>query len=229
MFNFNNLTKITKGLLIINIVVFAIVNLFNTEFFYQQLSAYYPESPFFKGWQVITHMFMHAGWMHILFNMIGLISFGPALERFLGEKKFFFFYFVCGLGAFVLYNLVNFYQVQQFTSIMESGVNISSAQKSLAMIYGTKMLGASGAIFGVVTAFAILYPDAKLIIMPIPIPVKAKYILTLVIIGSIYLGINQILNVNDNSDNIAHFAHLGGALVGFIWIMIEKKNRFRIN
>lgn len=228
MFNFNNLTRITKGLLIINVVIFAITNLFNTEFFYQQLSAYYPASPFFKAWQVVTHMFMHAGLMHILFNMIGLMSFGPALERVLGEKKFFFFYFACGFGAFALYNLVNFYQVQQLMAIVESGVDTSFAEQSLAIIYGTPMVGASGAIFGVVTAFAILYPDAKLIIMPIPIPVKAKYILTLVIVGSIYLGIKQMSTIN-SGDNIAHFAHLGGALVGFIYMMIWKRNRFRIN
>lgn len=247
MFNFNNLTRITKGLLIINIAVFAITNLFNSDFFYTQLSAYYPMSPNFKAWQIITHMFMHANFMHILFNMIGLISFGPVLENVLGEKKFFYFYFASGLGAFVLFNMVNFYQINQLIHAVEaSGINpadifikskigytgdLSSINtpESVALFRALKipMVGASGAIFGVVTAFAILFPNSKLFIMPIPIPIKAKYILTVVIIGSIYLGIQQMNN--ENGDNVAHFAHLGGALVGFIWVTIWRKNRFKIN
>lgn len=247
MFNFNNLTRVTKGLLIINIVVFAITKLVNADFFYTEFSAYYPQSPNFKAWQIITHMFMHANFMHILFNMIGLLSFGPVLENILGEKKFFYFYFASGFGAFLLFNMVNFYQIQGLIhSVEASGINpaeiflkskfgysgdLSSinTNESIALFNALKtpMVGASGAIFGVVTAFGILFPNSKLIIFPIPIPIKAKYILTVVIIGSIFLGIQQM--GNDNGDNIAHFAHLGGALVGFIWISIWKKNRFKNN
>ncbi len=246
MFNLRNLPRVTKTLLIINIVVFAITNLMNTDLFYTLLPAFYPQSPNFKGWQIVTHLFMHAGITHLLFNMITLLSFGPVIERLLGEKQYFFFYFACGLGSFVLFNLVNFYEVHQLVGAIEdSGINpadifiktqigyegdLSSIktpdQIALYRKLVSPMLGASGAIFGVMTAFAVLYPNSTLIIFPIPIPIKAKYILTVVILGSIYFGIEQMRNP-EGGDNIAHFAHLGGALIGYLWI--RKMKSMRIN
>lgn len=162
------------------------------------------------------------------------MEFGPVLERTLGEKKYFLFYFACGLGSYVIFNLWNLIEVYPaMQTLMAEGINPYSfidLQNNLenpnaVTIYNllrTPMVGASGAIFGVVTAFAVLFPNAKLFMMFIPVPIKAKYLLPIVIIGSLVLGVGQF-----TGDNIAHFAHLGGALIGYLWIRQWKKNQNR--
>lgn len=241
----NQIPPITRNLIIINVVVFALTYLLNSEMMYQYLAAFYPFSPFFHSWQIITHMFMHGSFMHILFNMFTLYSFGPVLERILGDRKYLILYFVSGLGAFFLFNLWNFIEVEQIKTSLQSfgfdlngymsGESVSfqgsaqavSEQRQLASdlqsIITVPMVGASGAIFGVIAAFAILFPDAEIMIMFIPIPVKVKYVLPVVVIGSVILG------VTGNVGGIAHLAHVGGALVGILLAWYWKKNRFRIN
>lgn len=249
---FNNIPPITRNIIIINIIVYIITNIIQS--LYIPLSGFYPFSPNFKSWQIITHMFMHApitetgGFMHILFNMFTLFSFGPILEQALGAKKYFILYFLSGLGAFFLFNLWNFIEIQQIISSLESlGVNVAEIYQKSAINYvgdlrmsattadgqrlsnqlytllRTPMLGASGAIFGVVAAFATLYPNSKIGIMFIPVPVKVKYLLPIIVIGSIWLG------VTGNAGGIAHLAHVGGALVGFILAKIWKKHLYRFN
>lgn len=236
---FNNIPPITRNIIIINVIVFI------AAFFLPQLndflSAYYPFSPSFKSWQVITHMFMHGSLIHILFNMMTLFSFGPILEQSLGEKKYLILYFLSGLGAFFLYNLWNFVEVQQLTSQLQA-MNIDAkdflnsvlsnpnqalihneAEANLAGIYFGRMVGASGAIFGVIAAFATLYPEAKIGIMFIPVPMKVKYVIPILVIISIYLG------VSGNGGGIAHLAHVGGALVGWILARIWRKHLYRFN
>lgn len=239
---FNNIPPITRNLIIINVIVFI------ASFLIPQLNiifaAYYPFSPNFKSWQIITHMFMHDGFMHILFNMFTLFSFGPILEQSLGDKKYLILYFLSGLGAFFLFNLWNFIEYQQiYNQLSDAGFDIqgyiadpesfANTKVSLAVndtienklqpiIFG-RMVGASGAIFGVIAAFATLYPDSKIGIMFIPIPVKVKYVLPIVVIGSIYLG------VSGNGGGIAHLAHVGGAIVGFILARIWRKHLYRFN
>ncbi|OVE60364.1 rhomboid family intramembrane serine protease [Chryseobacterium mucoviscidosis] len=242
---FNSIPPVTRNIIIINVVVFVIANLLFQDRFVGYLAAFYPFSPFFKSWQIVTHMFMHGSFMHILFNMFTLFSFGPILENSLGEKKYLILYFLSGLGAFFLFNLWNFVEVQQISNeLQQLGFNLneylsgSSVQYSgssqsvlrqqelvgeLNGIMGTPMVGASGAIFGVVAAFATLYPDAKIGIMFIPIPMKVKYVLPVVVIGSIYLG------VSGNGGGIAHLAHVGGAIVGFILARIWRKHLYRFN
>lgn len=238
---FNNIPPITRNLIIINIVVF--IASFLLPQLNDTLAAYFPFSPNFRSWQIITHMFMHGSFMHILFNMFTLFSFGPILEQSLGDKKYLILYFLSGLGAFFLYNLWNFVEYQQIYSQLESvGFNVSgyisdpesfintkvsTSTKELidelnSIIFG-RMVGASGAIFGVIAAFATLYPDAKIGILFIPIPVKVKYVLPIVVIGSIYLG------VTGNGGGIAHLAHVGGAIVGFILAKIWRKHLYRFN
>ena len=176
--------------------------------------------------------------MHIAFNMLTLASFGPVLERFLGDKKFLILYFFSGLGAFVLFNLwelFHMYQIAQpmiaegysFLDILTGNFgevprNLQESAVGVIDILRTPMVGASGAIFGVVAAFTALYPKAEMYIMFIPFPIKAQVLLPIVIIGSLYLGIN-------NYGGIAHFAHIGGALVGYILIKFWGRNRYRIN
>ena len=233
---FQQLTPITKNIIILNVIVFVLAYLFPQMNTY--LAAYFPTSPNFHSWQIITHMFMHGGFMHIAFNMLTLASFGPVLERFLGDKKFLILYFLSGLGAFVLFNLWELFQLYQdakpmiaegyaFSDILygnfgEIPRNLEESAMSVAEILKTPMVGASGAIFGVVAAFATLYPNAEMMIMFIPFPIKAKVLLPIVIIGSIFLGFN-------NYGGIAHFAHIGGALVGFLLVKYWGRNRYRIN
>ena len=193
-------------------------------------------------------MFMHGSILHIAFNMMTLWSFGPVLEQVLGQKKFLILYFASGLGGFALYNIWNYYEVSQITNFLTSQAYdiheiykyadnsysgempistnseaVRDAAQQLFNILKTPMVGASGAIFGVIAAFSTLFPDAKLMFMFIPFPIKAKYLTPIIIVVSLFLGFRQF-----SGDNIAHFAHLGGALIGFLYIWSWKKNRDRI-
>ena len=234
---FQQLTPITKNIIILNVIIFVLalaIPQMNTY-----LAAYFPASPNFHSWQIITHMFMHSGIMHIAFNMLTLASFGPVLERFLGDKKFLILYFFSGLGAFVLFNLwelFHMYQIAQpmiaegysFLDILTGNFgevprNLQESAVGVIDILRTPMVGASGAIFGVIAAFAILYPNAEMFIMFIPFPIKAKVLFPIAIVVSLVLGISG------SGGNIAHFAHIGGALVGYILIKFWGRNRYRIN
>jgi membrane associated rhomboid family serine protease len=251
---FQNITPITRNIIVINIIVYLVANFFMNGALYNVLSAYYPFSPNFHWWQILTHMFMHApfgegiGITHILFNMLTLWSFGPILEQSLGQKKYLWLYFLCGIGAFLLFNLWNFYQVNTLVGQLQNlGVDVSEIYRKSAINYQgdlsinaktqegielsrqlfsdlrSPMLGASGAIFGVVAAFATLFPDAKLSFMFIPFPIKAKILLPIIILVSIYLGFSG------NVGGVAHFAHVGGAIVGYVMAKYWMRNRFRIN
>jgi membrane associated rhomboid family serine protease len=241
---FNNIPPITRNIIIINVIVFIATSLMGDQVI-GYLAGFYPFSPFFHSWQIITHMFMHGSIMHILFNMLTLFSFGPILEQTLGDRKYLILYFLSGLGAFLLFNLWNFVEFQQMSNELQSlGFNINAYRSGASVefignadsilrqkellgnlkdILRTPMVGASGAIFGVVTAFATLYPDAKIGIMFIPVPMKVKYVMPIVIVVSIYLG------VSGNGGGIAHLAHVGGALVGWILARIWRKHLYRFN
>ena len=234
---FQQLTPITKNIIILNVIVFVLAYIFPQMLGY--FAAFFPTSPYFKSWQIITHMFMHGGFMHIAFNMLTLASFGPVLERFLGDKKFLILYFLSGLGAFVLFNLWELFQLYQdakpmiaegyaFSDILygnfgEIPRNLEESAMSVAEILKTPMVGASGAIFGVIAAFSVLYPNAEMFIMFIPFPIKAKVLFPIAIVVSLFLGISG------SGGNIAHFAHIGGALVGFLLVKYWRRNRYRIN
>lgn len=236
---FQNLTPITRNIIILNVIVYILSNFINRDVAYTYFSAFFPTSPFFKSWQIITHMFMHGGFMHIAFNMLTFASFGPVLERFLGEKKFLILYFISGLGAFFIFNLWELFRIYQISQpLIAEGYTLSEIlvgnfgdypqnlyanAKEIADILSTPMVGASGAIFGVIAAFSTLYPNAEMFIMFIPFPIKAKVLLPIVIIGSLFLGISG------SGGNIAHFAHIGGAIVGFLLVKFWGRNRYRIN
>jgi len=193
-------------------------------------------------------MFMHGSIMHIVFNMFTLYSFGPVLEQVLGQKKFIILYFAAGLGGFALYNIWNYYEVSQLTNFLvnqgfdvhkiyktidysdikyypnfSNNEAVNNAAQKLFGILRIPMVGASGAIFGIVAAFSTLFPDAKLVFLFIPYPIKAKYLTPIIIAGSLFLGFGQF-----SGDNIAHFAHIGGALIGFLYVWNWKKYRDRI-
>lgn len=211
---FQQLTPVTRNLIIANVIIYLLANFVSSLRLYELFPAYYIGSPNFKIWQIFTHMFMHAGFgqgigiTHILFNMVTLWSFGPALEHTLQQKKFATLYFLSGIGAYLLNCAWSFFQLTQ-------GVDPD-------LINGIPMIGASGAIFGVVAAFATLYPDAKLFFFFIPFGIKAKYLLPVIILVSLYLGFT------DSMGGIAHFAHIGGAIVGFLYARNFKNDRFRL-
>ncbi|HVW96470.1 MAG TPA: rhomboid family intramembrane serine protease [Mucilaginibacter sp.] len=223
---FSNLTPVVKNLLIINFIFFIPFLLFDhmdprgpvTTF----LGAFYFNSPNFRPWQIITYMFMHGGWEHILFNMFALYMFGPILEYSIGSKKFLNLYFICGIGAWALQMFVQAIEVHNLIgsfTIPQPGVDMSYFQaagdraQTLFDIYHAPLVGASGAIFGILVAFGMLYPNLDLMILFIPFPVKAKYLVTFYVLLEIYLGFEQAAG-----DSVAHFAHIGGALLGFILI-----------
>jgi len=222
----NNITPVVKNLLIINILLFAATWLFQAQGipFTEYLAVYYFDSPFFRVWQPVTYMFMHANMMHILFNMYALYMFGSILEAHWGGKRFLNFYLITGLGALALQWAVQAIEVYQITG---SAVNQIAALEALGNqtiyeIYGGPMVGASGAIFGLLVAFAMLYPNLELYIMFIPVPVKAKYIVPVYIAIELFLGVGKI-----EGDSVAHFAHLGGALIGYILVKLwRNKNTY---
>jgi len=221
----DNLTPVVKNLLIINIIFF-VGNWFlqysgiNLE---PYLAAHYFNAPIFRAWQIITYMFMHGNLMHIFFNMFALFTLGPALEYTMGPKRFLQYYFITGIGALALQMLVQAFEVYQVagTFILPHGdISPYFAKPNfnkLVEIYSPQsgIVGASGAIFGLLVAFGMLFPNIELFIMFIPLPIKAKYFVIGYILIELYSGIAQ-----SPGDSVAHWAHLGGALFGFILIKI---------
>ncbi|RZK53893.1 MAG: rhomboid family intramembrane serine protease [Pedobacter sp.] len=224
----NNITPVVKNLLIINVIFFIATYILRQQIDLEQyLSVFYFDSPFFKVWQPITYMFMHGSVTHIFFNMFALYSFGSILEAHWGGKRFINFYLITGLGALALQWGVQAFEVYQLTGSVFNNLSTLSVTdvadvKTLQQIYFGPMVGASGAIFGLLVAFAMLYPNLEMYIMFIPVPVKAKYIIPVYIVIELFLGVARF-----EGDSIAHFAHLGGALIGFILVKIWKnKNTY---
>jgi len=194
------LPQAVKNLIIINVIFYvATFYIFDTNMMFEWLALFYPESPYFKAWQFITHMFMHGGFMHIIFNMYALYAFGSPLEQMWGTKKFLFFYFSAGLGAAAIYTLANYF----FQDVNAVAV------------------GASGAIYGILVAFAMTFPNAKLALIFFPVPIAAKYFIPVLIFGDLFFGFTSY-----SVGNVAHFAHIGGALIGFITMLVWRKNQF---
>ncbi|MCB0439518.1 MAG: rhomboid family intramembrane serine protease [Mangrovimonas sp.] len=246
------LTDTVKHLIIINVLMFiGTLVIGNGELFYKLFALYFPMNELFKPWQIFTHMFMHGGFAHIFFNMFALWMFGTVVEQQLGAKKFIFFYISCGLGAALIQ--LGFYYFQfshemsyltnagfDKTSIIDtlkSGYNMYDrrweqvlTEDQLANFVGSfnaSMVGASGAIMGVLVAFGMLNPEAKLMLIFLPIPVKAKYFIPAII------GLDLISAVTGHSffspSNTAYAAHVGGALTGFLIMWFWKKNQFNKN
>jgi membrane associated rhomboid family serine protease len=244
-----NMTPVVKQLLIINIIFFIGSQLVPVS--YEYLAMFFPENPSFRAWQPITHMFMHGGIMHIAFNMIAMVSFGSALEHFWGGKKFLFFYISCGLGSALLHTAVNYYSFQDTMNVLiENGyqkadimkllnegridtrwqelVSVSQFNGFTSAYIGT-VVGASGAIYGLLTAFAFMFPNAELALMFIPIPIKAKYFVPGLLAVDLFLGFKGGSIFGGGGTGIAHFAHIGGAITGFLMMLYWKKNQFNKN
>lgn len=226
------------GLLIANSVFFATGFLLpnGQEQLVTHGALWYPANEHFGVWQVITYMFLHGGMGHIFFNMFALVSFGRVLELQWGAARFLVFYFLCGLGAALIQMGINAYEFNNFREglisagltpsdlgeLMAKGAYLPSKPDSLEMlkIYASPMLGASGAIYGVLVAFGVLYPNAKLALMFIPAPVAAKYFIPGLLLLDLLSGVTGFSLFGGS---IAHFAHLGGALIGFLLMLLWRK------
>lgn len=231
----NTIPPVVKNLIIINVLMLLATYVFEMKGIdlTNILGLHYIQSPDFKPYQLVTHMFMHGGFMHLLFNMFALWMFGRVLESVWGPKRFFIFYFVTGLGAAVFYSLVNFIEFQYISSkmtpeavqnvmtkgaeILSQGQNYTNLAGKLNLILNVPTVGASGAIFGILLGFGMLFPNTQLMLLFPPIPIKAKYF----VMG--YGAIELFSGIANSGDNIAHFAHLGGMLFGFILIKYWNK------
>ena len=243
------ISNTVKHLMIINVIMFiGTISIGNGELFFKWFALYFPKSDMFQPWQVATHMFMHAGFMHIFFNMFALWMFGSPVEYQLGSKKFLFIYISAGLGA-VLFQLGYYYfhyfpiesqlissgltqnEIIQMMNSNQSISNITNSQlamlKEIFPIYHASMVGASGCIMGVLAAFGMMNPDAKLMMIFLPIPIKAKYFIP----GIIILDLISALSGQSffSPSNTAFMAHVGGAVTGFFVMWYWKKNQFNQN
>lgn len=252
------ISDVTRHLLIINVILYLAGFVMDTH----MLALYFPMYNGFQPFQILTHMFMHGGFIHLFFNMFALVSFGSLLETVWGPKRFMIFYFICGLGAMLLQLSVTYFEIhkaldavahlnlsketigqilnvkfddhhqfrgdlfsKEIMPILQNlGIDKNVSQADFNSLFGAaataqqSMVGASGAIYGLLAAFAILFPEAPIALMFIPIPMKAKYIVPLFIILEFILGKGSF-----SGDNVAHFAHIGGALTGLIILLIWRK------
>ena len=206
-----NIPFVTRNLLYVNIIMF-VATLINPSFMKDTFAMAFPLSTEFRWWQPLTHMFMHDGWMHIFFNMYSLVMFGMVVERALGTRKFIWFYLITGFGAVLLHTGVEFLEVQQLIKEYP-GVAPQSIYNSIPGV-----LGASGAVYGVLVAFAMLYPQAKLTLIFPPITLDAKWWVI------IFIGIELLTGITGTQMGVAHFAHLGGALFGWLLIRYWRKS-----
>ncbi len=210
----SSIPQATKSLIIINVLVFVMCCL-NENLMIRWFAMFYPKSPFFHIWQVVTHMFMHGGIWHIFFNMYTLFLFGSVLERMWGSKKFLFFYFVTGLGAVALHTAVQWAEVAHYQKQVFDGVYAAGA--AIQKNYMTPTVGASGAIYGLLLGYGMLFPDSIMRLLFPPVALKAKWFVL------IFAGIELLTGISGVASGIAHFAHLGGMLFGWLLILYWKR------
>lgn len=218
----NNLPAVTKNLLIINVLCFFgyvvaerygidLNDLFGLHFFLA--------SDFNLG-QLVSYMFMHADFRHIFFNMFAVWMFGRTLEHVMGPKRFLTYYMVCGIGAGLVQEVVQYIQyatvLSQYDGV-NTGLTVISMEEYLNLM---TTVGASGAVYGILLAFGMMFPNTNMFVFPLPFPIKAKFF----VIG--YAVIEVLMGFGSSGDGIAHFAHLGGMIFGFLLIMYwRKKNK----
>ena len=210
----SNVPTVTKNLIIINCLVF-LACLVNKEYMIETFALFYPTSRYFHWWQIVTHMFMHGGFWHIFFNMYTLLIFGSVVEKILGQKKFLLFYFLCGFGAVALHLGVEYLQMQSF--LPGAAVGNAVALQNISEIKLTPTVGASGAIYGVLIGYAMLFPESKMTLLFPPVTLSAKWMVV------VFAVIELLTGVTGTVAGVAHFAHLGGMLFGYLMILMWRK------
>ena len=227
----SSLPVAVKNIIIINVVMM-LASYANQSLMTDNFALYFPASPFFRIWQPITYMFMHGGFFHLFFNMYTLFIFGTVLERVWGAKKFLLFYFVTGIGAALVHMGVQWIQYENALSAAgltasdaalwaeQIAQNVKAGAQSVPVWSVTLFVptvGASGAIYGILMGYAMLYPDSIMRLIFPPVALKAKWFVL------IFAGLELLLGISSTGGGIAHFAHLGGLIFGFILLMYWKK------
>ncbi len=244
------ITDAVKNLLIINVLMFIGTLFIGNGAFYQWFALYFPKNGMFEPWQILTHMFMHGGGdlqnlsiTHLLFNMFALWMFGTAVEQIFGWKKFIIFYLLSGFGAAIIQVAFLYFQYNSgLATLMEAGISPTEIASVLSegkydqrwvpilgdnfngfvSAFNSTMVGASGAIMGVLVAFGMLFPESKLMLIFLPIPIKAKFFIPAIIALDLFSGITGQSIFSPS--NTAYMAHVGGALTGFLLMYFWKKN-----
>jgi len=240
----NRSFNVIVGIIIANVILFAL-SAFEpgmNKVMFEMLALYYPKNEHFHYWQLVTNMFMHSGVAHILLNMYGLWAFGTPLLELWGGKRFLFFYFVAGIGAALIYTFVNYYQFNAiYDELLAAGISVADIQHFLRTgrgaealsvfpeeklatffhLFNTPAVGASGAIYGVLVAFGMTYPNAKLALIFFPVPIAAKFFIPALIGLDLFSGVT---GMSIFGGGVAHFAHIGGAIIGFLlmWYWRDK-------
>lgn len=220
----NNIPTITKNLLIVNVVVFLATYLFRTMGvdLNNVLGLHFFLAPDFHIYQLFTYMFAHGGFSHIFFNMFALWMFGCIVERTWGPKKFLTYYIVCGVGAGLFQELAQFAQFYFIASeqlphfTLAQTMKVANANAAFLNLWTT--VGASGAVYGILLAFGMLYPEERIFIFPLPVPIKAKWF----VMG--YAAIELFMAYSSTGDGVAHLAHLGGMVFGFFLIRYWRRH-----
>lgn len=227
---------VTKNLLAINILIWAVMSLFPKvgASLDNVLALYYIESPAFNPLQLLTYMFLHSGFTHLLFNMFALWMFGSVIERAVGSKRFLVYYLSCGFGAALIQEgvfaimIAKYHQIfspEQFDYIIRKGLSAMQMHMNfedptaaaLNSLVNAPVVGASGAIFGILLAFGMLFPNQPIYLMFIPIPIKAKWMVLGYGVLELFMGLSGV------ASNVAHWAHLGGMIIGVFIILYWKK------
>ena len=206
---------VVKNLLLINVIMY-VITMITGNFMYENFALFYFKSPFFKPFQLVTHMFMHGGFTHIFFNMYTLYIFGSVLERVWGSQKFLLYYFVTGIGAALLHLGVMYLQLQGYLAAANTGDFYATNQ--IQSLLCTPTVGASGAIYGLLLAYGMLFPNNVMQLIFPPVAVKAKWFVLIFGALELFTGLS-----NNAGDNVAHFAHLGGMIFGLILILYWRK------
>ena len=227
-----NLTPAVKNIIIINVVMMIAAYLKQTLMF-ESFALFFPASPYFKFWQPVTYLFMHGDFFHLLFNMYTLVIFGTVLERVWGPKKFLIFYFVTGIGAALVHMGVMWLEYNSLVESLGMFPDEAAAKAKEIVANGHAMapagfdavqrflsiptVGASGAIYGILMGYAMLYPDSIMRLLFPPVALKAKWFVL------IFAAIELLLGMSSSGSSIAHFAHLGGLIFGFLLLVYWKK------
>lgn len=236
---FRNIPPVVLNLLILNVLIFLLMTFVPAAdaILTKRLALYYFSSPNFGAWQLVTYMFLHGGFAHLFFNMFALLIFGSTIERVMGSARFLFFYLTCGIcaalvqmGVFAvvigkLQGLVN--NPELCREVVNLPINMAyrtlGAYPELGLLWqyvNTPMVGASGAVYGVLLAFAFLFPNAPIYLFFIPIPIKAKWLVAGYFVIELVSG---VAGLNNAADNVAHFAHLGGMIFGLLLLVYWKR------
>lgn len=211
---------VTKNLIIINVLFYLgtiVAQSYGIDLAnYLGLNFFMAED--FNPAQLITYMFMHGGFTHLFFNMFAVWMFGRILEQVWGPKRFLFYYILCGIGAGIIQEIVQFVEYQTVLSGYSMVQTFSGTIPMSEYLNMMNTVGASGAVYAILLGFGMLFPNQQLFIFPLPFPIKAKYFVIGYALIELYSGF-----ANNPNDNVAHFAHLGGMIFGFILIMYWKK------